>query len=98
MAMSPILTDELRPVGGAWPAAEKHRLAPQRKRKFRKFRQRERLEGTGQRNRRVAQPGLAARRAFARLRQAITVPIARQTLIARKSRLFTRAWNRSTSR
>ena len=89
MAMSPILTDELRPVGGAWPAAEKHRLAPQRKRKFRKFRQGDR---------RIAQPGLAARRACARLRQAITVPIARQTLIARKSRLFTRAWNRSTSR
>ena len=32
--MSPILTDEQRPVGGAWPAAEKHRLAPRRKRKF----------------------------------------------------------------
>jgi hypothetical protein len=27
IAMSPILTDEQRPVGGAWPAAQKRRFA-----------------------------------------------------------------------
>src|SRR3990167_5160454 len=36
IAMSPILTDEQRPVGGAWPAAEKPWFPPGIKRKFSK--------------------------------------------------------------
>src|SRR3990167_851002 len=34
IAMSPILTDEQRPVGRAWPAGEKLSFEPQRKKNF----------------------------------------------------------------
>src|SRR5580704_19744423 len=39
-AMSPILADGLRPVGRAWPAAQKRQFAAQRKREFLKMRRR----------------------------------------------------------
>jgi len=34
IAMSPILTDGQRPVGGAWPAGEKRRFRPKGKERF----------------------------------------------------------------
>lgn len=37
MAMSPILTDGLRPVGGAWPAGEKPRFRSEGKTEILKF-------------------------------------------------------------